>query len=419
MTPEQAYQILNALHERQLAIPFTLLHLAGGVEMGAFVAQIAWLSANASDEDHWFYLAQEGESYGGDSESIYDDMGSWEAFLGISKKRQEALRAVMLERGWLCHLPSASGKKRGEVAQGNSETAFIFTQRRGTPPRLYYYIDPVRYLNFLAPPQMGRNGSFKGSQKTLLKGQKKISRKSQSLSHVYKRDVQQGKDSKDNHHQSLGDGSGGLAGQKFGNPDALDTHLAQMGVKLETKYLWAHMDTGTLCDVVDKALTMPDPQLSLDFLAEKYESPNPDYRPQDPMLLLCMRKIYFTRAKAWRKRKERAAEVGRQQAEQRKAEAAGAEKIAAEKAQVRKALATIVSTGPAQRRELVEYAAENSPHVAKKLRDKSDQFAETGDETVFEEVARPVLLWSVIPFLDHAEAARANGWPLITPSLPG
>lgn len=199
-------------------------------------------------------------------------------------------------------------------------------------------------------------------------------------------------------------GSGGLVGQEFGSHDELEAYLAKIGIHLETTYLQPYMDVDTLRDVLVQALTMPNPQLGLDFLAEKYELPNPKHRPRVPVQMLRMEEIVFTQAKAWRKRKKQAAEQECRQAEEKAAkeakEAAAAEKAALEKAEAREVFAAIVSAGPETRRELVEFAANRNGYAAKKLRDKSDQFAETGDEYVFEEVARRELLWAAISFLE-------------------
>lgn len=201
--------------------------------------------------------------------------------------------------------------------------------------------------------------------------------------------------------QDPADGGGGLAEQEFGSHDELEAYLAKIGVHLETTYLQPHMDADTLRDIVVQALTMPNPQLGLDFLAQKYELPNPKHRPQEPVLMLRMKKIVFTQAEAWRKCKKQAVEKECRQAEEKAAkEAAAAEKADAEKVQAREAFATIISAGPAQRLELVEFTAKRHPFVEKKLRDKCDQFVCTGDENVFEAIVKPALFQSAIPFLE-------------------
>ncbi|MBL8286340.1 MAG: hypothetical protein JNL15_15940, partial [Acinetobacter johnsonii] len=75
--------------------------------------------------------------------------------------------------GLLCELPSVSGQKKGLPAIGNAETAFMFIQRRGTPPRLHYRVDLVKYLKFLSQPidstQTSEKSTFESDDKDHLK----------------------------------------------------------------------------------------------------------------------------------------------------------------------------------------------------------------------------------------------------------
>lgn len=153
MTYEQAAQLVEATDGPIIAIrPALLKKLSLGLEAAAFVSQAVWLSKNASIRDElergWFFLEQEGDGVD-KKDGLYKELGSWESALGLSKKDQENIRRRLLEKGYLYELPSESGKRRGELGKGNIETAFLFTQRRGTPPRLYYRVDLVKYINFL------------------------------------------------------------------------------------------------------------------------------------------------------------------------------------------------------------------------------------------------------------------------------
>ncbi|HJW27190.1 MAG TPA: hypothetical protein VJ576_20025 [Rhodocyclaceae bacterium] len=172
LSTEKALALIEYLHGQAISIPFALIRRVGGVDLAAFVAQAAWLSMHASQESDaqpgtrtgWFFLEQEGEGVA--KSGLYKEMGSWERLLGISKKRQEALRSTLAHKGWLCELPSVTGQARGQKAKGDLQTAFLFIQRRGTPPRLYYKVDPVKYLGFLMQPI----DSTKRSQKLPFEG---------------------------------------------------------------------------------------------------------------------------------------------------------------------------------------------------------------------------------------------------------
>lgn len=155
LTYQQAAKLVEVTEGPAIAIRISLIkQLNLGLAAAAFVSQAAWLSKNASikDEDDeekgWFFLEQEGE---GDKkkDGLYKELGSWESALGLSKKEQENIRRRLIEAGHLFEMPTESARRRGESGLGCRETAFLFTQRRGTPPRLFYKVDLVKYIKFL------------------------------------------------------------------------------------------------------------------------------------------------------------------------------------------------------------------------------------------------------------------------------
>lgn len=158
MTYEQAAQLVDATDGPVIAIRPTLIRrLDMGLAVATFVSQAAWLSknaamkANSEAERGWFFLEQEGNG-AQKKEGLYKSLGSWEEALGLSKKEQETIRRKLREEGYLYELPTATAAKRNEQGVGDKEKAFMFTQRRGTPPRLFYRVDLVKYVQFLTGP---------------------------------------------------------------------------------------------------------------------------------------------------------------------------------------------------------------------------------------------------------------------------
>lgn len=172
----QAEKLLEALSGNApgVFLSFELIRRLGGLDAAAFVSQAAWLSKNASDEDGWFFLEQEGDGVA--TTGIYGLLGSWESGLGISKSRQNAIRESMVAKGMLVEMPSETAeKRRGSTPRGNLETAFMFVQRRGTPGRLHYRLSSAKYLDWLAqgytPETAGDETEPKGA-KSRKRGQK-------------------------------------------------------------------------------------------------------------------------------------------------------------------------------------------------------------------------------------------------------
>lgn len=154
MTYEQAIELIKSTDGPVITVRVALMKKLGlGLSAAAFVSQAVYLSTHAHIkrekwEPGWFFLEQTGD--GGDKEDgLYKQLGSWQQSLGLSKKDQENIRKKLLEKGLLYEMPSPSRELRGDKGKGNKDTAFLTTRLIGTPPRLYYHVDPAKYVKFI------------------------------------------------------------------------------------------------------------------------------------------------------------------------------------------------------------------------------------------------------------------------------
>ena len=161
LTSDQVIKLLREVDGPQIAVRVSLVRRLG-LSAAVFVSQCAFLSMNASMSDGFFFLAQQGDgdfstqNPDDDGETgLYRRLGSWRKCTGLSKDEQQAIRARLVKAMLAAELESPSQLRRSE-SQGKAKplpsAAFLFFQRRGTPPRLYYRIDPLKYFLWLTQP---------------------------------------------------------------------------------------------------------------------------------------------------------------------------------------------------------------------------------------------------------------------------
>lgn len=145
---EFAARITDTIHGLHLHVPMIVIRKLDDLEAAAFMGLAVFLSGCCKDEDGWFFFEQDKEAEP-DSPSMFRRLGSWRHALGLGKDAQQRARRKLEKLGLLESLSSQRQRKLGNGSSASSQTAFIFEQPRGAPPRLHYRIDRVRYLKWL------------------------------------------------------------------------------------------------------------------------------------------------------------------------------------------------------------------------------------------------------------------------------
>jgi hypothetical protein len=148
---EQAARIIESQGGLHLHIPLGLLRRLGDLEQAAFVGFAAWLSSCCVKQGGWFFLEQERECEP-DSDSMFRQLGSWKAAIGLGKKAHLRARNGLEEGGLLYKIPSRRKQKILGLKEPPAipDSAFIIEQMRGAPPRLHCRVRQVKYLAWLA-----------------------------------------------------------------------------------------------------------------------------------------------------------------------------------------------------------------------------------------------------------------------------
>ncbi|MDO8933516.1 MAG: hypothetical protein Q7U97_14065 [Rhodocyclaceae bacterium] len=143
-----AARIADSIHGLHLHIPMAVIRKLDDLEAAAFVGLAVFLSGCCKDGDGWFFFEQEKEAEP-DSPSMFRRLGSWRHALGLGKDAQQRARRKLEKLALLESLPSQRQRNLGNGSFVSSQSAFIFEQPRGAPPRLHYRIDRVRYVKWL------------------------------------------------------------------------------------------------------------------------------------------------------------------------------------------------------------------------------------------------------------------------------
>ena len=139
LTNEDAAKLLA--HERGLAIkiPIALIRKFSDLGAAVILCEAAYLSTMKIRDDFWFDLPQRGPAWHGPKiiivdgiktereANIFEKIGSWESFTGLSPDQQKAAR-----------------DKIKEIAPGVLEEKYF-----GIPRRLRYRVQPVNFYRFL------------------------------------------------------------------------------------------------------------------------------------------------------------------------------------------------------------------------------------------------------------------------------
>lgn len=143
-----AARITESIHGLHLHIPMIVIRKLDDLEAAAFVGLAVFLSGCCKDEGGWFFFEQDKEPEP-TSSSMFRRLGSWRHALGLGKDAQQRARRRLEKLGLLESMPSIRQRKMGNGPITASQTAFVFEQQRGAPPRLHYRVDQIRYVTWL------------------------------------------------------------------------------------------------------------------------------------------------------------------------------------------------------------------------------------------------------------------------------